>query len=376
MREPETVAGTPPEHKFSGAARVLFGFVLGALFTLASMYYFYMDRQLVPRPNFSSDQTITAGVESARSDMPPAARSGSQAFASRLTYELSQLPQESIAVPVRPPVAVAAAAPVPAPPDEPATRIPNARPITATPPPARDRTQAIEQEAKRPEYRERAAAPHPRVFEGREVEIKAQPKLPDTPTRPITANSAVNTRAEIESERARLAAEVARAWPPAPVGEAAAAKRVESRTVIATAPASSPITRPTEVRIEPETKAAAPAAPASPADVDGRFGATREWLAGAAPTTHTIQLMGTNNEEQLKAHLKTLGKTLEPAKIYVFRTVAQGKPSITVVYGAYADRQAALQALEKLPPAIVANKPVLRTVNGIRAEMKQHKTDS
>jgi septal ring-binding cell division protein DamX len=376
MREPETVPGTPPERKFSGAARVLFGFVLGALFTLAPMYYIFMVREPGLRPNSSSDQTITAGVESARSDSPPEPRSASQAFASRLTYELSQLPQESIAAPVRAPLAVAAAAPVP--PDEPAARISNARPITATPPPARDRTQAIEQEAKRPEYRERAAAPapHPRVYEGREVEIKAQPKLPDTPTRPITANSAVNTRAEIESERARLAAEVARAWPPAPAGEATAAKRAESRTVIATAPASSPITRPAEVRVEPETKAAAPAAPTSAADVDGRFGATREWLAGAAPTTHTIQLMGTNNEEQLKAHLKTLGRTLEPTKIYVFRTVAQGKPSITVVYGAYADRQAALQALEKLPPAIAANKPVLRTVNGIRAEMKQHKTDS
>jgi len=56
--------------------------------------------------------------------------------------------------------------------------------------------------------------------------------------------------------------------------------------------------------------------------------------------------------------------------------VAQGKPSITVVYGSYADRQSAVQALEKLPAAITANKPVLRTVNGIRTEMKQHKTDS
>jgi septal ring-binding cell division protein DamX len=86
--------------------------------------------------------------------------------------------------------------------------------------------------------------------------------------------------------------------------------------------------------------------------------------------------MGTNSEEQLKNHLKLLAKSLEPSKIYVFRTLAQGKPSMTVVYGAYADRQSALQALEKLPPSIVANKPVLRTVNGIRTEMKQNKTDS
>jgi septal ring-binding cell division protein DamX len=86
--------------------------------------------------------------------------------------------------------------------------------------------------------------------------------------------------------------------------------------------------------------------------------------------------MGTNSEEQLKNHLKALAKQLEPSKIYVIRTMAQGKPSMTVLYGAYADRAAALQALEKLPAAIVANKPVLRTVNGIRAEQKQHGIDS
>ena len=43
-----------------------------------------------------------------------------------------------------------------------------------------------------------------------------------------------------------------------------------------------------------------------------------------------------------------------------------------MVYGAYADRQSAVQALEKLPTVISGNRPMLRTVNGIRAEMKQH----
>jgi septal ring-binding cell division protein DamX len=125
----------------------------------------------------------------------------------------------------------------------------------------------------------------------------------------------------------------------------------------------------------PGSNGSAPAAAAA-SDVQNRLLATREWLAAAPQTTHTIQLMGSGSEDQLRAQLKVLSKTLEPSKLFVFRTLAQGKPSITLVYGAYADRQAALQALEKLPPALTANKPVLRTVNGIRAEMKQHKTDS
>jgi MSHA biogenesis protein MshM len=74
----------------------------------------------------------------------------------------------------------------------------------------------------------------------------------------------------------------------------------------------------------------------------------------------------------LRVQLKSLGSVLEPNKIYVFRTVAQGKPAMTVVYGAYADRKAALEALDKLPAAVAANRPVLRTVNGIRTEQKQH----
>jgi septal ring-binding cell division protein DamX len=82
--------------------------------------------------------------------------------------------------------------------------------------------------------------------------------------------------------------------------------------------------------------------------------------------------MGASTEGQLRTHLQALSKVLEPEKLFAFRTVAQGKPSITVVYGAYPDRQSALQALENLPPVAAAYRPVLRTVNGIRNELKQH----
>jgi septal ring-binding cell division protein DamX len=138
---------------------------------------------------------------------------------------------------------------------------------------------------------------------------------------------------------------------------------------------ATPIGRPPEAKPEPQ-KSKPDAAPASGDVLGSRLSATREWLATAAHTTHTIQLMGTSSEEQLRNHLKALGKVLEPGKIYVIRTVAQGKPAMTVLYGAYADRQAALQALGKLPAAVAANRPVLRTVNGIRTEQKQHGIDS
>lgn len=168
----------------------------------------------------------------------------------------------------------------------------------------------------------------------------------------------------------------------APVERKAPDKAFETRTLVGGSsgapvrpitPASAPIVL---ARVEPAAPST-PAATREPAGADrdiieGRLSATRDWLAAAPQTTHTIQIMGSNNEQQLKNQLKSLATVLDPNRIFVFRTVAQGKPATTVVYGAYADRESALRALAKLPTSISANRPVLRTVNGIRTEMKQH----
>ena len=382
--EPSALPRASGENGASGAAKILLGFVIGAVAAFAPMYYFYMGPGAPLRSApAGSDQTVPllAGDSSASPGGPM------KPFASRLTYELSQVPPEPVAVVVRAPVPPATVPPppvsLPAPPatapvmaaaESPAARVANARPINADPPQPRDRTRSIEQEAQKAEYREQpkppaqAAPPQPRVIEGREV------KLPDTPTRPIVAGAATNSRAEIESERNRLAAEVARAWPP---GDSKGAKR-EPPTVIAIAPltAAPPATKPSLESSPAPASKAAPQPDTGVPIVDARLAATREWLSGAPETTHTIQLMGSGSSEQLKTQLQSLSKVVDPSNIYVFRTRAGGKPSITVVYGAYPDKQSALQALEKLPSTLRANRPVLRTVNGIRVEMKQNKTDS
>lgn len=344
------------KHKFSGTIRLVTGFVIGALFTLAPMYYFYGGRQASERGEQGASETKFATPEPLRDSR--AAGGSVPPFASRMTYELSRLPEEPLAVVARP--AAPAAAPVSRPPVAGAqaaaplqARIADARPISTRPPDPRDRTAAIEEEARKTEYREAApretaVARTPKVFEGREVD--ASTRSPGvTPTKSIGADAPVGAR-------------------PTAAG--------------APVPGVTPITRPPAPAPQQVAmaKSAAPAPPqdadkSASASVDSRLAATREWLDTAATTTHTIQLMGASSEAQLDAQLKSLGRILEPDRLYVYRTLAQGKPSITVVYGAYADRKSALQALEKLPQPLVANKPVLRTVNGIRAEMKQHKTD-
>ena len=96
-----------------------------------------------------------------------------------------------------------------------------------------------------------------------------------------------------------------------------------------------------------------------PSLVDGRLVATARWLETAAASTYSIQLLGTNDEEQLKDHLNTLMNSIEINSIFVYRTTAKGKPTLNVLYGTYGDQFTAQRALSQLP-----------TVQGIRREIK------
>jgi septal ring-binding cell division protein DamX len=278
-----------------------------------------------------------------------------------MTYELSHPPVEKTAssasqkTPMAPPAATSSAASVSVPQrssvrplDQLPAKVANARPIYATPPEPRDTTREIEKESLRP-YREpprqQPQAPtlpgQPRIVEGRDLVLP--PKKPTEKT-PVE-------------------------------------RRVQSLAGGASSPGS---TQETSERVARASGAKAAVAAQSASvdgaratlDVESRLAATREWLRSAAPSTHTIQILGASNDEQLRAHLKTLFGVLEPSKVYVFRTRAQGKPSVTVVYGAYADRPSALAALAKLPPTAAASRPVLRTIKGIRAEILQHQAGS
>jgi MSHA biogenesis protein MshM len=130
---------------------------------------------------------------------------------------------------------------------------------------------------------------------------------------------------------------------------------------------------------QPPALASAPAtqpAPAAAADstdaFDARLAATPKWLAQQGKNTYSIQLLGAGNPQQLKQHLNAIGKLVEINEIFVYRTVAKQKPSLTVLYGAFNDRRAALDALAKLPAPLKTHNPILRTVQGIRAEIARY----
>jgi MSHA biogenesis protein MshM len=105
-----------------------------------------------------------------------------------------------------------------------------------------------------------------------------------------------------------------------------------------------------------------------------RIQATRLWLDTEAPETHVIQLLGSENTQQLSDHLSTIAKSVEANKIYVYRTIAKQRPFLSVLYGSFRSREAALDALNRLPPHLKAFSPYPRTVQGIREEMSRNKT--
>lgn len=131
--------------------------------------------------------------------------------------------------------------------------------------------------------------------------------------------------------------------------------------------------QPTTAVIAPSpAQALEPKVPAESDDIlSRRLTATKNWLSQKPTSTVTIQLMGGNNDEQMKNQLETLSQQVLLDEVYVFRTQVRGKPFMSVMYGSYANRDEALQAVQKLPRWLRTNRPQLRTVGGIIEETKQ-----
>ncbi len=168
--------------------------------------------------------------------------------------------------------------------------------------------------------------------------------------------------------------------PPPPVSEPVPAPAPTPSAPPVSAPATEP-SKAATLEQKPEAAPSTPVAstntdPAPPSkdEIENRLAATKAWLADPGKNAYSIQLLGTDNPAQLKNHLNVIRKYIEINDIFVYRTVAKQKPSITVLYGSFEDRQAAQEALAKLPPNLKAYKPVLRTMQGIRAEIAQHQS--
>lgn len=102
-----------------------------------------------------------------------------------------------------------------------------------------------------------------------------------------------------------------------------------------------------------------------------RLAEAQLWLKQQPASTVTIQLMGAANDDQLRRQLTSLVTQLEPSAIYPFRTQVNGKPFVSVLYGSFASKSEALQAVANLPDSLKSYQPQLRTVGGILKETNQ-----
>ena len=107
--------------------------------------------------------------------------------------------------------------------------------------------------------------------------------------------------------------------------------------------------------------------------IANRMRVTQEWLNSGQTAGYSIQLLVAENDEQLRNHLKGLPKFIEMNDIYMYRSAAQGRPMVNVLWGSFPDRQAAQDELAQLPSTLRANRPYVRTLSGIRAEVDRQR---
>jgi type II secretory pathway predicted ATPase ExeA len=109
-----------------------------------------------------------------------------------------------------------------------------------------------------------------------------------------------------------------------------------------------------------------------------RLDAMSKLLKSAKPETVLLQIKSVPNavstdgkveDAQLVAELESLSRQVEVDNIYLYRMRKADGLYTVVLYGAYAQRADALDALKSLPPSIKNNRPYLRTLAGINKDI-------
>jgi len=109
-----------------------------------------------------------------------------------------------------------------------------------------------------------------------------------------------------------------------------------------------------------------------------RLDAMSKLLKSAKPETVLLQIKSVPNavstdekveDAQLVTELESLSRQVEVDNIYLYRMRKADGLYTVVLYGAYAQRADALDALKSLPPSIKNNRPYLRTLAGINKDI-------
>lgn len=106
--------------------------------------------------------------------------------------------------------------------------------------------------------------------------------------------------------------------------------------------------------------------------LNARFAATADWLQRAAPDIIAVQIQSLADDSALKAELDRLSRLIAIERIYLYHKKQDGLIYSIILYGEFAQRQAALAAVDNLPSQIKKHQPYLRTVASIKNDINQN----
>ena len=71
-------------------------------------------------------------------------------------------------------------------------------------------------------------------------------------------------------------------------------------------------------------------------------------------------------------HLGKISHEIEMEWVFVYRSKLNGQPAWAELYGSFPCRAKTAAAMDALPESLKVKRPYLRTVQGLRAEIRQH----
>jgi DamX protein len=178
---------------------------------------------------------------------------------------------------------------------------------------------------------------------------------------------AAETVAEVAptSPAASAAAPASAPASPAPVPEppASASAPVSPAASPVPPPAVKPVDKPASVAKPAAKPAATPSAPVATAAVS----ADAKALLAMSSKHFVVQLIAAHSKPRFDAFLAGSARGV---KVYTYTTRRDGKPWYVAVTGSYPDKTAARAAIERLPKPLRDQKPWLRSVASVHADIR------
>mgnify|MGYP000017423131 CR=1 FL=1 len=109
--------------------------------------------------------------------------------------------------------------------------------------------------------------------------------------------------------------------------------------------------------------------------IEQRIQQTHLWLETAADDDFTIQLILLDiwAKNEVNNYLQQASQSLDTNKLFIYQVSIRGRMVYSVLYNEYSERGSATQQLKRLPDKIRQNAPYLRTIKGIKADVRKTK---